>query len=140
MPQLKKYRLFISHAWRHHEDYDRIVKMLDSAPNFDWANYSVPRHDPLLDPNDPGDEEKLTDELKQQISPVHCVLVLSGIYVSYSDWIQKEIDIALNYGKPIIGIKPWGQEKVPKAVSDAALIIVGWQTDSIVEAIRKYSL
>lgn len=55
-------------------------------------------------------------------------------------WIQREIDIAVEYGKPIIGIKPWGQEKIPQAVAKVAKEIVGWNTDSIVSAIRKHSI
>lgn len=140
MPELKTYDLFISHAWKYNEDYYRLVDMLNEAPNFKWRNYSVPEHDPVLDPDDPGDQETLIKELEEQIRPVNCVLILSGMYVAHSFWIQKEIDISLEYDKPIIGIKPWGHERVPKAVSDVAKEIVGWNTSSIVEAIRKYSL
>lgn len=140
MPELKTYDLFISHAWKYNDDYYRLVEMLNSAKNFKWRNYSVPEHDPVLDPDDPDDKETLTEELKQQIRPVNCVLILSGMYVAYSDWIQTEIDIALSYNKPIIGVKPWGQERVPKAVSDVAKEIVGWNTSSIISAIRKHSL
>lgn len=140
MPQLKTYDLFISHAWKYNDSYYRLVDMLDSAPNFKWRNYSVPEHDPVLDPDDPDDQETLIEELEDQIKPVNCVLILSGMYVSHSFWIQKEIEISIDYGKPIIGIKPWGSKKVPKAVSDAAKEIVGWNTSSIVAAIRKHSL
>lgn len=140
MPNLKTYDLFISHAWRYDDDYYRLVNMLDSAPNFKWRNYSVPKHDPVLDPDDPDDKEKLIKELKEQIRPVNCVLILSGMYVAYSFWIQKEINISLSYSKPIIGIKPWGQQKVPTAVSDVANEIVSWNTQSIIDAIRRHSL
>lgn len=140
MPTLKTYDLFISHAWKYNDDYYRLVNMLNNAPNFKWRNYSVPEHDPVLDPDDDNDRKTLIKELKEQIRPVNCVLILSGMYVAYSYWIQKEIDISVEYGKPIIGIKPWGQEKIPKAVSDVAIEIVGWNTSSIVEAIREHSL
>ncbi len=140
MPQLKTYGLFISHAWEYNDDYYRLVDMLDGAPNFLWKNYSVPEHDPVLDPDDPGDRKSLIEELKQQIRPVNCVLVLSGMYVAHSFWIQKEIDIAVGYGKPIVGIRPRGQERVPQAVSAVAEEIVGWTTSSIVEAIREHSI
>lgn len=139
----KTYHLFISHAWRYNDDYYRLVEMLNDASessNFNWKNFSVPKHDPVLDPDDPADRQALIKELKEQIRPVHCVLILSGMYVAHSYWIQKEIDIAVNYEKPIIGIKPWGQERVPQAVSDVANEIVGWNTDSIIEAIRRHSL
>lgn len=140
MPDLKTYDLFISHAWRYGDDYDRMVKLLNSAPNFSWRNYSCPEHDPAIDPDTPAGKRELEEALKRQISPVNCVIILSGMYVSYSEWIQKEIDISVSYNKPIIGIKPWGQEKVPQAVREVAREIVGWNTDSIVSAIRKHSI
>jgi len=46
VPELKTYVVFISHAWRYHEDYDRLVRTLNDAPNSKWRNSSVPRHDP----------------------------------------------------------------------------------------------
>ena len=48
MPELRFYRLFISHAWIHNDDYYKLVDMLNKAHNFEWHNYSVPEHDPLL--------------------------------------------------------------------------------------------
>lgn len=140
MPSLKTYGLFISHAWRYNDDYYRLTNMLNNANNFKWRNYSVPEHDPVLDPDDANDRKKLLAELDQQIKPVNCVLVLAGMYVVYSYWIQKEIDIAVAYGKPIIGIAPRGQERTPQAVQAAAKAIVGWNTESIVSAIRAYSI
>jgi len=136
----KTYFLFISHAWKYHSDYDRIVRMLNEAPYFSWRNYSVPRHDPVLDPDDPDDKQTLIKELKDQIRPTHCVLILAGMYAAHSFWIQKEIDISVSFGKPIVGIKPWGHGRIPKAISDVAKEIVGWNTSSIVAAIRKHSL
>jgi len=135
MPELHRYRLFISHAWRYHEAYDRIIDFLDNAPNFIYSNYSVPQ---------PSGFQKMTnseleEEIKQQIRPVETVVVLGGIYVSYSKWIQFEIDYAKSLMKPIIGIQPWGSERTPQSVRDAANIVVGWNTASIVKAIRDYS-
>jgi len=46
MPKLKKYRIFISHAWTHNTDYYKLVEMLNKASYFDWDNYSVPEHAP----------------------------------------------------------------------------------------------
>ncbi len=136
MPELRTHHVFISHAWKYDEDYKRIVKMLDEAPNFKWKNFSVPEHDPL----DADNTEELEKELREQIQPVHIVIVLSGMYAAYREWIQKEIDLAQEMGKPIIGVKPWGQERVPEVVQKAAKEIVGWNTHSIVAAIRKHAL
>ncbi len=53
----KTYNIFISHAWRYSEDYYRLVEMLNNAPYFKWRNYSVPQHDPVLDPEDETDRK-----------------------------------------------------------------------------------
>jgi hypothetical protein len=82
----------------------------------------------------------LKEELRQQIRPVNCFLALGGVYMSYSDWIQFELDFGVSLDKPIIGIKPWGNTNVSTAVSSVAKEVVGWNTDSIIEAIRKYSI
>lgn len=136
MPDLKTYDTFISHAWTYHDDYDRIVKLLNAAPNFRWRNYSVPRHDPL----DTGNDRALTDALGRQIRPVNVVLILAGMYAAHRYWIQKEMDLARAMRKPMVGIRLWGQERVPTAVDGAVDEMVGWSTSSIVDAIRRLAL
>ena len=39
---------------------------------------------------------------------------------------------------PVIGIMPRGQERVPLYVRDRVDDLVGWNTSSIVSAIRRY--
>lgn len=136
MPELKNYRLFISHAWRYHDGYDRLIKFLNDAPYFKYSNYSVPsaKRFESLGP------AQLKEELRDQIRPTQCVVVLGGLYVSYSPWIQFEIDYAKSLGKPIVGVKPWSSQRTPQAVSLAANTLVGWNTDSIVGAIRNYAI
>lgn len=134
MPALRTYRVFISHAWKYSDDYYRIVRLLNDAPNFSWQNYSVPEHDPL------DDEEELKEGLRKQIRPVHIVVILAGMYANHSDWIEFEMDFADLIDKPMIGVRPWGQQRVPKEVQDRVREMVGWNTTSIVSAIRKWSL
>jgi len=133
VPAQKTYNLFISHAWAYGDQYDRVVNLLNAAPDFSWRNYSIPKDDPK-----PG--VSLEDELRNQIRPVHAVIVLAGMYVAYREWIQTEIEIAKAMEKPIIGVRPRGNERVPVAVSEAAKEVVGWKTSSIVAAIRKWAL
>jgi len=140
MPNSKTYNIFISHAWRYSDDYKRLVNLLNKAPRFEWRNYSDPRHDPVIDPNTDVGHREMKKELDEQIRPVNCVIVISGMYVAYRYWIQTEIDIATRYRKPIIGVRPRGQERIPQAVQDVAEEIVGWNTDSIVSAVRRHSL
>src|SRR5690349_11544129 len=42
-----------------------------------------------------------------KISRSHIVIIPTGMYVNYSKWIQKEIEGAQGYGKPILAVNPW---------------------------------
>jgi hypothetical protein len=110
--------------------------MLKAASNFYWRNYSVPEHDPLGTKTD----KELQDALDRQIKPVNCFIIVAGMYVNHRKWIQKELDIAKSYGKPIVGVIPLGQKRTPVEVKNAAKEMVRWNTDSIVAAIRKWSI
>ena len=136
MPTLRTYNLFISHAWKYNDDYDRLVNLLNAASNFSWKNYSVPVDDPLAG----GSRKKLADEIEKQVRLASVVLIISGMYVSYRDWIKFEIDLADLFKKPIIGIQPWGSTNVPAEVRRSAWEIVGWNTLSIVNAVRQHAL
>lgn len=133
MPYLHEYRLFISHAWRYSDGYNRVCRMLTEAPHFVWRNYSVPEDRAF----DRMSRSQLEQQLKWQINPTQCCVILAGMYVAHSDWIQFEINHAKSQGKPIVGIVPWGGERVPTAVQNAADEIVAWQASSIVAAIRR---
>ena len=135
MPRLHRYRIFISHAWRYNTSYYRLINRLRVAPNFLCANHSVPKHDPV----DANNTRKLKEKLRQQIRPVEVVIILGGMYVPYSDWIQFEIDYAQYLDKPILGVKPWAAQRMPQAVQNAANKTVGWNIPTIVRAIRRLS-
>lgn len=131
------YNIFISHAWKYSEHYSKIVQWLNEAQKegrLTWKNYSVPEHDPLINPDSSGGKKQLKEELKRQIAPVSKVIILAGMYASYSDWIDFEIDTAVDYEKYIIGVKPWGQERVPLKISSNAFM-VGWNKESVINAI-----
>lgn len=135
---MSTYNIFISHAWKYSDDYNQIVTWLNEAQaegTLTWKNYSVPEHDPLIDPNTTVGKKQLKDMLKNQIAPASKVIVLAGMYSAYSDWIGYEIDTAVDYDKFIIGVKPWGQERIPTKVSDNSDVLVGWNKSSVINAI-----
>ncbi|MBP2291780.1 TIR domain-containing protein [Azospirillum rugosum] len=133
MPYLHNYRLFISHAWRYSADYNRMEEFINGAPNFLWTNYSVP----VSKAFEGLTTIQLKEQLCAQIRPVQCVVVLAGMYVAHSEWIQFEIDFAKELEKPILGVVPWGAERTPYAVSIAADKMVRWNTASIISGIRE---
>jgi hypothetical protein len=130
---MKTYNLFISHAWRYSEDYIKVIECLDKAKaekRLDYRNYSDPKDDPIVDPNEETRKKKMKEKLRNQIRPSSLVIVVSGMYVAYSEWISFEIDTAVEMRKYIIGLEPWGQERIPAKVSDNADIMVGWNYES----------
>ena len=74
------------------------------------------------------------------MAPCSVVLILAGVYATYSKWIEEEIDLAkhdFDAAKPIIAVEPWGSQRTSTRVKDAADTIVRWNTESIVRAIRE---
>lgn len=136
MPTLRDYHILISHSWDYNDQYATVKGWLDSTSYFRWTDYSVPITKPL----DVDGIRAQKQSIRNQISMCSCVIILSGMYVAYSDWIDYEIDTAVSLGKPIIGVKPWGQERVPLKVQNSADIMVGWNASSVVDAVRQYSL
>lgn len=138
MPQLKTYRLFISHSWAYGDAYEKLVSFFNEHPYFKWSNYSVPKDDPI---HNTANDRALFEAIKNKISPVNCVVIMAGMYSSYSKWIQKEIEISKQvYSKPIIAVEPWASKNTSKTVRDSADAVVKWQSASIVQAIRKHSI
>ncbi len=131
------YNLFISHSWSYTDAYDKLTNLLNEAPYFNYIDYSVPKDDPI---HDAPNQQLLYNEIKNQMKPCHVILILAGVYATYSKWINNEIKIAkneFNNPKPILAIEPWGAERTSQVVIDNADLRVGWSTDSIIEGIRK---
>ena len=131
---MKAYHLFISHSWTHSDAYDKLVALLRKRPNFEFRDYSVPKDDPI---HTNGTTEQLRVAISQQMQPCGVVLILAGVYSTYSKWINREVEIAKSKKKPIIAIEPRASEKTSQYVKESANEIVGWNTNSIVSAIRK---
>jgi hypothetical protein len=135
MPRLRRYRLFVSHSWDY-DEYHRIKEWLDTTPNFLYSNYSVPYDNAL----DISGKTKLKESLKRLVGLSQVVLVPAGMEVNYREFVLFEIDVAQELAKPIIGIVPWGGLKIPKIISNVACEIVGWNSGSIIDAIRRTAL
>lgn len=127
------YNLFISHSWVYSDAYSKLMELPSNAPYFFFKNYSVPKDDPIH--NAPYDYQ-LRAAIKNQMQLASCVLILAGVYATYSKWINIEIQLAQEMGKKIIAIQPWAAQRTSQVVKNSADEIVGWNTDSIVKAIR----
>jgi ribonuclease HI len=61
------------------------------------------------------------------------IIILAGVYSSYSKWIDKEIKIAKNFStpKPILAIEPWASEKTSLIVKN------NWKNSQKKEVLNK---
>ena len=136
MPNLRERMIFISHAWAYNDHYHTLVDWFDQEPNFAWKNCSVPSHDALPDKTSKG----LSEGMIRQIRPAQVVILLGGMYAAHSAWIDFEIQEAQRMGKTILGVAPWGQERIPANVQNASICpMIGWNRASIIRAVREYT-
>lgn len=133
----KTYHIFISHSWAYPDAYEGLIKLLNKDPNFSYSDYSVPKDDPI---HNAGTSKELYNAIKAQVSKASVVIIMAGVYSTYSKWINKEIEIAQTEfltQKPIIAVEPWASEKTSIKVKEAADKIVGWNSSSIISAIKE---
>ena len=134
---MKTHHLFISHSWSYSDAYDGLISLLRDRSYFNFSDYSVPRDDPI---HGAGSDSELRAAIQRKMAPCGAVLILAGVYATYSKWINIEIDLAKHafaYPKPIIAIRPWASKRVSTVVTEAATRIVGWNTESVVGAIKE---
>lgn len=130
------YRIFISHSWSYSEQYDKIEEFLKQE-NVKYYNHSVPKDDPV---HTNGTDAQLEAAIEAKVKGCSCVIILAGVYATYSKWINKEIKIAQKYNKPIIAVEYWGAERTSFVVKNAADVIVKWQAKSVADAVREYAI
>jgi len=132
--------VFISHAWAYSNHYDTLATWIFKEnwsvgqASLDFRDFSVPKSDPI---HDATSTKALQEAIYNQIARSHVLVIPSGMYANYSKWIQKELDGAKAYGKPILAVNPWGQEKKSGVVLNNADQGVGWNKQSVIDGIWK---
>ncbi|MBR4793342.1 MAG: TIR domain-containing protein [Bacteroidaceae bacterium] len=129
------YRIFISHSWAYSSQYDKVEEFL-LQEGIRFYNHSVPKDDPVHSKTD----RELRAAIDAKIKGCSCVIILAGVYATYSKWINIEIELAKKYNKPIIAVEYWGAERTSKVVKDAATTIVKWNAKSVAQAVRLYAI
>ncbi|HBV4549367.1 TPA: hypothetical protein MDY71_005395, partial [Klebsiella pneumoniae] len=122
---------FVSHSW----DYDKQLKNLksliekNSTITIDYSEVTVD--------NRINSEQRdyIRGVLKKRIISSDVFLVMAGMYTSYSDWMKWEIETAKKNNIPVIAVKPRGAERIPVIIQENADVIVGWNSNSIVNNI-----
>lgn len=130
--------VFVSHSWSYSGHYDKIAEWIFEnnwrfgQASINFLNFSVPKDDPI---HNAADDKALKDAIYAKISRSHVIVIPTGMYANYSNWIQKEIDGANAYQKPILAVDPWGQQRTASVVQEAAKRTVGWNSQSVVQGV-----
>lgn len=131
---MNTYNLFVSHSWNYDSQYSKFTNLLSARPFFSFKNYSVPADNPITGART---DRQLYEAIEQKIRACSVVIIMAGVYSTYSKWINKEIEIAKRLGKPILAVKPHGSINISTTVRAAADEICNWSTESVVSAIRR---
>ncbi len=129
--------VFISHI---HEDDKGVgkIKELSEKSGLTVRNYSIT--------SDKFNNAKSPDYIKYQILGPHiqsCSVLVTYISpeTKHSEWVNWEIEYAHKLGKRIVGVWERGAKdcESPEALDRYADVIVGWNGESIVDAINGVS-
>lgn len=131
----RTYNVFISHSWQHIEDLNNLRDLLKKRGYFNVEFEEATPDEPINSEN----AEYIKRRLREKIKNSDVVLGIAGVYASYSDWMEWELDTAIDNDIPIVGVIPWGQQRISTIVNSRAEEIMGWNTESIVKAIRKWA-
>lgn len=130
--------IFLTHAWRYHDDWKHMVAVLNTQGIRTWRNFSLPWFDPALDPRTPDGGRIVRASLETQIIPSHAVVLLAGVYdqVGCRNWVEMEIEIGRRHGKPIIAVPPWGLTEISPKVREFADTVAEWDGAALIATIR----
>jgi hypothetical protein len=131
----RNYKVFISHSWSHIADLRNLRNLLENRGYFNVEFEEATPDVPINSDN----AYYIRQRLKQKISSSDIVLGIAGIYASHSEWMEWELDKALELEIPIVGVIPRGAERISTVVSSRSKEDVRWNTESIVEAIRTWA-
>jgi len=130
--------LFLTHAWRYHDDWTHMVNELNTQGVRSWRNFSLPWYDPALDPRTEEGGKVVRWNLETQIIPCHAVLLLAGVFrqLGCRKWVGMEIEMARRHAKPVIAVPAWGSQDIPSDVSELADTEAGWDGGAIMTLSR----
>ena len=134
----RQIHVFISHAWAHSEHYETLASWIFGErwsvgqASLDFRNYSVPKDDPI---HNATSAIQLRNAIYNQIARSHVIVIPTGMYAAYSDWIQKEIEGSKQYSKPILAVSQLAQLRNAEIVASNADQSVGWSKKSVIDGI-----
>lgn len=135
--------VFVSHHHKDDASIDGLTTMV-SNKGYQLRNSSIrvnPDNQERLNQNKVSDRviERL---LRMKMRWASQVIVVIGKETHTRSWVNWEIKVAHQLGKPIIGVYENGlkdQVEIPENLKKYATSIVGWRADSVIEALSGIS-
>ena len=129
----KKRFLFITYCSNIKETYNVLEKWINDS-DINWEN----SYDGLFDSEIISSDKKLEQTIDNTIKNSSALIILLGTCKSQKDitLINKEIEIAQKYKKPILAIKH-GENEIPHKIKENADKIVNWEKLSIMTGIKE---
>lgn len=126
--------VFISH--RHEDDSGlKDLKKLVKQHGMECRDYSITADNP----NNAHNEEYIKYQiLAPRIQQAGCLVVYISDRTRQSEWVEWEIDYAQKLGKRIVGVWAHGDRncEIPQALDHHGNAVVGWNGESIIDAIN----
>ncbi len=113
----KIWKIYISYP-KDCKDYNTFISRLDKSNEaFQWKD--------------------LTSESSEAdaIDKSDILIILSGLWNDNKKLIMNHVNYAKTFDKPIVIIRPYGEENIPPELEEVATRVVGWNTACIVDAI-----
>lgn len=138
MDAVRTYDIFISHAWRYHDDWTNLSNLLDSCKGLKWRNFSVPWYDPALDPNTELGAKAVRSWIDGQIRPVMGMVLLDSVYAvkSTRKWLELEVELARTYAKPVVALPARNADGVAAEVAALSDAVVTWEPIAIIDKLE----
>lgn len=117
----KIYNLIISNGFDTNREYAQFTEKLYSKTDFLW-------------------KESISSAYSMAgasfYEKIDGIILLAGLYKNNKETFDDLIKAAEQYDIPIILVRPYGLEEVPENLEEKAAMIVGWNANCIVDAIK----
>jgi hypothetical protein len=136
------YDIFITHAWRYHDDWIQLSNLFDAEKSIKWRNFSVPWYDPALDPNTELGAKAIRSWIDGQIRPVIGTVLLDGVYAvkSTRKWLELEVELSRTHEKPVVVLPAHGTATISSEAKALADAVVDWDALQIIKMLENLSV
>lgn len=137
----RMYDLFLTHAWRYHDDWIKLSNALDAYKAIKWRNFSVPWYDPALDPNTELGARAIRAWIEGQIRPVRATILLDSVYAikSARKWVELEVELSRAHGKRVFAIPAHGTTAISDDARALVDDVVGWNIQEFIAMLDSFS-